>query len=166
VSVIVPEGGPDKLLVFPPLLLSEAAGMLLLGGARDEQEGRSAAEAKVSQAFPFDSKRYSPYLGSQLTGGAVLAAAVRCAAPIDDLSGLELSAKLISQASGKEVTVPLSVIEKRDGKNTRVFLARLEIPEVDPGVFKLMFIVSDSRKGLFSQATRSFIVKPRLASLE
>jgi VWFA-related protein len=166
VSGFVPEGGADKLLVFPPLLLSAAGGMVLSGGVGDKQNGRSAGEDLAAQAFLFDSKRYSPYLGDQLPGGAVLAAAVRCAAPIDDLSGLELSAKLISQASGKELTVPLSVIEKRDGKNTRLFLARLEIPEVDPGVFKLMFVVNDSRKGLFSQVTRSFIVKPPPASLE
>ncbi len=158
VSMTVPEGGADKLLVFPPLLASEAGATVLSGMAMD-REGDSAGAIRIGQEFLFNPKRYSPFLGDHIRGGAVLAAAVRCAGPIDDLSGLELSAKLISQASGKELTVPLSVIEKRDGKNARLFLARLEIPEVDPGLYKLAFIANDSRSGLSSQVTKSYAIR-------
>jgi hypothetical protein len=89
----------------------------------------------------------------------VLMASVRCAAPRDDVSGLGISVRLSSQASGEEMSIPLSILEKRDGKSTRAYLARLKIPKVDPGLYKLTFVVHDSGSGLSSQVTRTFSIK-------
>lgn len=155
ISAIVPEGAADKLIVFPPLLASEGAGTVSLGGDVDNQEG----QARAAQAFLFDPKKYAPYLEDQLPAGAAITAAVRCATPSDDVSGLELSAQLTSQASGKEQAVPLSILEEKGEKSTKIFLARLEIPEVTPGLYILAFIVSDSRNGLSSRVARSFLIK-------
>jgi hypothetical protein len=163
VSVIVSEGGADKPLILPPLLLSEAAGMVLSGEAGYEQEGRTEEATRVGQMFLFDPKRYSPFLGDQLLAGGALAASIRCAVARDDVSGLELSARLSGQALGKEITIPLSILEKRDGKNVRVFLVRLEIPKVNPGPYKLSFIVHDRRSSLSSQVARSYTIRLRPA---
>jgi len=159
ISAIVPEGAADKLLVFPPLLASEAAGTVFLGRDVDKREGQPAAEARAAQAFLFDLKKYVPYLEDQLPAGAAITAAVRCVAPSDDVSGLELSAQLTSPATGEDQAVPLSILEEKEEKNTKIFVARLEIPEVTPGLYMLAFIVSDSRSGLSSRVARSFLIK-------
>lgn len=159
ISAIVLEGAADKLLVFPPLLASEAAGTVFLGGGTDTQEGQPAVEALAAQAFLFDPKKYAPYLEDQLLAGAAITAAVRCAAPSADVSGLELSAQLTSQASGNKQAVPLSILEEKGVKGTKIFLARLEIPEATPGLYVLAFIVSDSRSGLSSRVARTFLIK-------
>ena len=159
ISAIVPEGVANKLLVFPPLLASEAAGTVLLGGDVGKQEGEPDAQARAVQVFLLDPKKYAPYLEDQLPAGAAIAAAVRCAAPSDDVSGLELSAQLTSQASGNKQAVPLSILEEKGVKGTKIFLARLEIPGVTPGLYMLAFIVSDSRSGLSSRVARTFLIK-------
>jgi VWFA-related protein len=159
VSVLVPEAAATKILVFPPLLVSETAGSVLLGTAMDKQEGQSTGAARAAQAFIFDPKRYEPYLGNLLTAGAAITAAVRCSVTGDDVSGLELSAKLISQAFGEEHAIALTILEKREDKNAKVFLARLEIPEVAKGLYRMAFIVSDGRSGLSSRIIRNFVIE-------
>ena len=158
-SVVVPDTATAKILVFPPLLVSEEAGSVLLGAATDKQDGRSVGAARAAQAFLFDPKRYKPYLGDQLTAGAAITAAVRCTVTGDDVSGLELSAKLISQASGEEHAIALTILEKREDKDAKVFLARLEIPEVAAGLYRMAFIVSDGRSGLSSRIIRNFVIE-------
>jgi len=159
VSVIVPEADATKIIIFPPLLVSEAARSALLGTAMDKQDGQSTGAAQAVQAFIFDPKRYEPYLGNQLTVGATITAAVRCSVTGDDVSGLELSAKLISQASGEEHAIALTILDKREDKNAKVFLARLEIPEVAKGLYRIAFIVSDGRSGLSSRIIRNFVIE-------
>ena len=158
-SVVVPEAAAAKIIVFPPLLVSEVAGSFLLGAATDKPDGRSAGAARAAQAFLVDPKRYKPYLGDQFTAGVAITAAVRCTVTGDDVSGLELSAKLINPASGEEHAIALTILEKREDKDANVFLARLEIPEVAPGHYRMAFIVSDGRSGLSSRIIRNFIIE-------
>lgn len=158
-SVVVPEAAAAKIIVFPPLLVSEEAGSVLLDTATDKPDGRSTGAARAAQAFLFDPKRYMPYLGDQLTAGAAITAAVRCTVTGNDGSGLELSAKLISQASGEEHAIALTILEKREDKEAKVFLARLEIPEVAAGLYRMAFIVSDGRSGLSSRIIRNFVIE-------
>jgi VWFA-related protein len=158
-SVIVPEATATKIIIFPPLLVSEAARTVLLGTAMDKQDWRSAGAARAAQAFIFDPKRYEPYLGDQLTAGAAITAAIRCSVTGDDVSGLELSAKLVRQASGEEYAIALTILDKREDKNAKVFLARLEIPAVAKGPYRMAFIVSDGRSGLSSRIIRNFVIE-------
>ena len=154
-----PAAEPAVTAIEPPEpLLSRRFFMLfdLLGTAMDKQDGRSTGAA---QAFIFDPKKYKPYLGNQLTAGAPITAAVRCSVPSEDVSGLELSAKLISQASGEEHAIALTILDKREDKNAKVFLARLEIPEAAKGLYRMAFIVSDGRSGLSSRIIRNFSIR-------
>lgn len=159
ISAIVPEGATDKLLVFPPLLISESARTVFWGGDVDSGEGQPGAEARATRTFLFDPKKYAPYFEDQLPAGAAIMAAVRCVAPSEDISGLELSAQLTSQASGMGQAVPLSILEEKGVKSTKIFLARLEIPQVTPGPYLLAFMVSDSRSGLSSRVARTYLIK-------
>lgn len=159
VSVTVPEVGTDKLLVLPPLILSEASGKVLLGEGGYDQ-GRLAGESpKIRQMFLFDPKRYSPFLGDYLLAGSGLAASIGCYGAPDGASGLEISAQLSGQDLGTEMTVPLSILENSDGKDSVVFLVGLEIPRVIPGQYKLSFIVHDRRSGLSSRVTRNYEIR-------
>ncbi len=158
-SVIVPEADATKIIIFPPLLVSEVARSVLLGTATDKQDGRSTGAAQAAQAFIFDPKKYKPYLGDKLTAGVPITAAVRCSVPSEDVSGLELSAKLISQASGEEHAIALTILDKREDKNAKAFLARLEIPEAAKGLYRMAFIVSVGRSGLSSRIIRNFVIE-------
>jgi len=159
VTAVVLEAEAGQLFVFPPLLASEAAGTVYLSGKVDQREGRPAPEARAAEAFLLDVKKHAPCLGNELAAGAAMTVAVKCAVPGGDASGLGLSAKLTSQASGEEQALPLTVLEKKTEKGAQIFLARIVIPRAAPGRYELALIVSDSRSGLSAQVARGFSIK-------
>lgn len=159
IPVVVPEVTDERLVVYPPLLASEGEEADYLGESQSSQQRQSAAGSRATRAFPFDPKKYVPYTGNQLEAGSEITAAVRCSAPGDDLSVVELTAKLISQDSGTEQDIEITMLDKRAEKNGQMFLVRLKIPYVTEGLYRMTFIVSDSRSGLSSQVTRNFSIK-------
>ena len=157
VSAIVPESTADRLFLFPPLLASEGAAKLILSG--NAENGGQAVDPQAAQAFLLDPKEYAPYLGNELAAGSSIGAVIRCSSPNEDISGLELSAYLDNQSSGKAQDVRLLILEKKSEKTIKAFLAKLDIPQTVPGSYNLVLTVKDARSGLSSRITRNFLVK-------
>jgi hypothetical protein len=157
VSAIAPEGTADKLILFPPLLASEGGANGMLSG--NAEDGGQAIDPQAAQAFLLNPKDYAPYLGNELEAGSSIGAVIRCFSPNDDLSGLELSARLENQASGETLDVRLQMLGKKSDKTIRTFLAKLDIPQTAPGNYNLVFSIQDTRSGQSSRVTRSFRVK-------
>jgi hypothetical protein len=72
---------------------------------------------------------------------------------------VELKAKLISQDSGAEQDIGITMLDTKAEKNGQMFLVRLKIPSVAEGLYKMTIMVIDSRSGLSSQITRNFSIK-------
>lgn len=157
VPAIVPEGIADKLLLFPPMLATEGGANMLVSG--NTGNGGQAIDPQAAQAFLLDPKEYEPYLGSELEGGSSIGAVIRCFSPSDDLSGLELSARLETKASGEPLDVKLQILGKNSDKTIKTFLAKLDIPQTPPGSYNLVLSINDARSGQSSRVTRSFRVK-------
>jgi VWFA-related protein len=156
-SAIVPENPGDKLLLLPPLLVTEDSAALLLSGNQTDQ-GRPA-DSRTAQRLLFDLENHAPLLGNELAAGTAIGAVIRCSAPGDDISGLELSAHLDSQASGQSREIRPLILGKRAEKTAKAFLVGLEIPQVAPGPYKLVLTVNDTRSGQSSRISRNFLIK-------
>jgi VWFA-related protein len=157
VSAIVPEGIADKLLLFPPLLASEGGANMLVSG--NTGNGGQALDPQAAQAFLLDPKEYEPYLGSELEGGSSIGAVIRCFSPSDDLSGLELSARLENKTSGEPLDVKLQILGRKSDKTIKTFLAKLDIPQTAPGSYSFILSVNDPHTGQSSRVTRGLRVK-------
>jgi VWFA-related protein len=155
---VVPERKPGKLLVLPPLLLTEAAGTPYLEGSTVTQEARPPAGAQAAKVFLFDRTKYEPYLEDSLKAGAPTYAAVRCVADEDRASRLALRANLTSEANGAESAAPLTVIAEKPVKGVQAVFVRLEIPTVEPGRYVLTFWATDKMSGQVSRVARSYVV--------
>jgi hypothetical protein len=156
-SAVVPEDPGDKLILLPPLLVTEDPAALLLSG--NQTEHGLLADAPTAQGFLFDLKGHAPLLGNELAAGSPIGAVIRCSGPDGDISGLELSARLDSQASGQSREIRPLIIGKRAEKTVQAFLIGLEIPQVAPGPYKLVLAVSDTRSGQSSRISRNFLIK-------
>ncbi|MCK7525675.1 MAG: hypothetical protein MZV64_52745 [Ignavibacteriales bacterium] len=62
---------------------------------------------------------------------------------------------------GRNTCQHYTILEKREDKEAKVFLARLEIPEVAAGLHRMAFIVSDGRSGLSSRIIGNFLSSNR-----
>lgn len=149
VSAIVPEGITDKLLLFPPLLASEGGKNAIVSGNGDQ----------AAQAFLLDPKKYTPYLGSEFEAGSSIGAVIRCFSPNDDLSGLELSARLENQALEKPLDVRLQILGKKSDKALKTFLTKLDIPQTAPGSYNFVISIKDTGSGQSSRVIRSLRVR-------
>ena len=148
VSAVVPEVTADKLILFPPLLASDGGANVMVSGNGDQ----------AAQTFLLDPKKYTPYLGSKLEAGSSIGAVIRCFSPTDDLSGLELSARLENQASEKPLDVRLQILGKKSDKTLKTFLVKLDIPQTPPGSYNFILSINDTRSGQSSRVIRSLRV--------
>ena len=123
------------------------------------ENGGQAIDPQAAQAFLLNPKEYAPYLGNEFEAGSSIGAVIRCFSPNDDISGLELSARLEDQASGETLDVRLQILGKKPDKTIKTFLAKLDIPQTAPGSYNLVFSIQDKRSGQSSRVTRSFRVK-------
>jgi hypothetical protein len=156
VSAIVPQATADKLILFPPLLASEGEANMMMSG--NAENGGQAVDPQAAQAFLLDPKAYEPYLGSELEAGSSIGAVIRYSSPNDDLSGLELSARLENKASEEPLDVKLQILGKKSDRTIKTFLAKLDIPQTAPGSYNLVFSINDTRSGQSSRVTRGFRV--------
>jgi VWFA-related protein len=156
-TAIVPEGVADKLLLFPPLLATEGGANMLVSG--NTGNGGQAIDPQAAQAFLLDPKEYEPYLGIELEAGSSIGAAIRCSSPNDDISELELSARLDEQTPEKSQDIGLHILGKKSEKSTKMFLTKIDIPPTPPGRYNLVISINDTRSGQSSKVTRSFRVK-------
>jgi hypothetical protein len=127
-----------------------------LSGNQTDQ-GRPA-DSRTAQRLLFDLENHAPLLGNELAAGTAIGAVIRCSAPGDDISGLELSAHLDSQASRQSREIRPLILGKRAEKTVKAFLVGLEIPQVAPGPYKLVLAVNDTRSGQSSRISRNFLV--------
>lgn len=157
IQALVPEVSAGKLLLFPPQLATKGPANLMMSG-NPENQGRPV-NFQTAAAFLLDPKEYMPHLGNELAAGTSIGAVIRCSSPNEDISGLKFSASLINQATGKEDDIELLIFAKKAEQDVKVFLAKLDIPQVSPGAYNLEFTATDTRNGLSSRVTRSFLVK-------
>jgi len=147
---------PGKLRVFPPLFLVSGAEALYLGGSdrKDDQGQMSSVQAQVAEALLFDPKKFSLYPDGPIPSRSSVFALLECAAANGDTSSLSLSASLTDEAAGTESLIPLTILAENEGKGTKAFFLKLEIPEVEWGAYILSLTVTDRASGLRFRVTK------------
>jgi hypothetical protein len=145
-----------KLQVFPPLFLVSSPEALYLGGSdrKDNQRQMSSVQAQVAEALLFDPKKFSLYPDGPIPSRSSVFALLECAAASGDTSSLSLSASLTDEAAGTESLIPLTILVEKEGKGTKAFFLRLEVPEVEWGAYILSLTVTDRASGLRFRVTK------------
>ncbi len=159
-SMGVPEAKPGKLVLFPPLLLTPAAGTIVVtDSAGPGSANRPSSDSQDGSPLSFDTKRFTPLLSDTLKAGSTVLAAVSCAGDVTDGSKIVLTATLAGTGSGVEAVVPITVVSDRPRKGSRALLVKLDIPEMGPGRFVLTFVAADKTSGLTSRAARTYRIE-------
>jgi len=147
-NVAVPDRKPGQVVIFPPLFVVASARGLYLGGevVQDGQGTPSPVPPVLDQvagALLFDPQKFSPYLQGPFPSPGSVFASLQCASADGNTSGLALSASLAEESSGKESPVPLTILEEKDGKGTKTFFVRFDVPEVKGGAYVLALVAAD-----------------------
>ena len=155
-TLVISGPEPGKVVIYPPLFIVSGADAIYLKGDTDKDsqgKGRSVLE-QVAEAFLFDPNKFSPLPDGPLKAGSSLFASLQCTPANGDASKLSLSASLIDESAGTETKIPLTVLAEKEGKGTKAYFVRLEIPEVEWGAYILSLIVNDRVNGFSSRITK------------
>jgi len=160
-TLAVPDRESGKVIIFPPLFFVSNAETVYLGGdsGKAGRGDRSSILDQIAGAFLFDPKKFSPWLDGPLQSPSLIFASLQCASASGDTSKLALSASLTDESAGTESPIPLTVLAEKEGKGTKTFFVRLEIPEVEWGAYILGLSAMDRASGLSFRFTQVFSIE-------
>jgi len=164
VSTSVVEVKPSGIMLFPPVLWKPERGAFYLKGFTPKASGK-AQPRPLPEIVGFDTRQYVPYTEKTLSSPTEIWASFRCAVAKIAAPKIKISVFLESLEFGNVVDVPLTVLSKKDEPSGKAYLARLEIPEVEPGPYRLYLKAEEETSGESSIIANDFKVERKSSNL-
>jgi VWFA-related protein len=158
-SATVPKNQSGGIVVLPPLITNEIHNAVFLDAIAGKGVYLANSSSLAAQKFLCDTEAYAPYLSNKLTPGASIAASIRCMASNEILANIVLTASLMGLDAQDEIPLALEILKEREDGNTKIFCARIGIPKVNAGSYRLSFCARDQRNNQTSRITRIFRIE-------
>jgi len=158
VSTSVAEAKPSGITLFPPLLWKPERGAFYLKGFTTKASGK-AQPRPLSEIVGFDTRQYVPYTEKTLSSPSEIWASFRCAVAKIAAPKIKISAFLENLEFGNFVAVPLTLLSKKDEPSGKAYLACLDIPEVEPGPYRIYLKAEEETSGESSIIANDFKVE-------
>jgi hypothetical protein len=136
VSTSVPEANASGIALLPPILWKPQRSAFYLKGFTPKASGKVPTRS-LSEILGFDTRQYVPYTEKTLPSPSEIWASFRCAVAKIASPKIKISAFIENLELGGVVTVPLAILSDKAEPSGKVYLVRLEIPEVEPGLYRL-----------------------------
>jgi hypothetical protein len=158
VSTAVPEAKASGIALLPPLLWKPERAAFYLKGFTPKASGKAPTRS-LSEIVGFDTRQYVPYTEKTLSSPSEIWASFRCAVAKIAAPKIKISAFLENLEFGDIVAVPLTLLSKKDEPSGKAYLARLDIPEVEPGPYRLYLKAEEETSGKSSLIANDFKVE-------
>ena len=158
VSTAVPEAKASGISLLPPLLWKPERSAFYLKGFTPKASGKSQTRP-LSEIVGFDTRQYVPYTEKTLSSPSEIWASFRCAVAKVAAPKIKISASLENLEFGDVVAVPLTVLSDKAEPSGKTYLVRLEIPEVEPGPYRLYLKAEEETSGESSIIANDFKVE-------
>ena len=155
ITAVVPEAQTSGIALLPPVLWKPDRGAFYLKDFGSKAP-KKAQRRPLSEILGADTRQYVPFLGKRLASPSEIWASIRCAAAGISRPKFKLSALLEDLEFGGSVAVPLKVVSEKDEPEGKAYFLRLEIPEVEPGIYRLYLRAEDMASGKFSTMANDF----------
>jgi VWFA-related protein len=158
VSTSVPETKPSGIALLPPTLWKPERGAFYFKGFIPKAT-RKAQPRSLSEILGFDTRQYVPYTERTLSSPSEIWASFRCAVAKIAVPKIKISAFLENLEFGNVVAIPLAILSKKDEPSGKAYLARLDIPEVESGPYRLYLKAEEETSGESSIIANDFKVE-------
>ncbi len=155
VSTSVPEAKASGIALLPPLLWKPQRSAFYFKGFVPKAS-RKAPPRPISEIVGFDTRQYVPYTEKTLSISSEIWASFRCAVAQISAPKIKISAYLENLEFGGVAIVSLTILSEKDEPSGKAYLARLEIPEVDPGPYRLYLKAEEETSGESSLIANDF----------
>jgi VWFA-related protein len=158
VSTSVAEAKPSGISLFPPVLWKPERGAFYLKGFTITTSGKTPPRP-LSEILGFDTRQYVPYTEKTLSSPSEIWASFRCAITKIAAPKIKILAFLENLEFGDVAAVPLTILSKKDEPSEKAYLARLDIPEVEPGPYRIYVKAEEETSGESSIIANDFKVE-------
>lgn len=158
ISTSVPEAKASGIALLPPILWKPERSAFYLKGFTPKASGKAPTRS-FSEILGFDTRQYVPYTEKTLSSPSEIWASFRCAVAKIAVPKIKISAFLENLELGGVVTVPLTLLSEKVEPSGRLYLARLDIPEVESGPYRLYLKAEEEMSGESSLIANDFKVE-------
>ena len=158
VSTAVPEGKASGIALLPPILWKPQRAAFYLKGFIPKASGKAPTRS-LSEILGFDTRQYVPYTEKTLSSPSEIWASFRCAVAKIAAPKIKISAFLENLELGGVVAIPLAILSDKAEPSGKAYLARLDIPEVEPGPYRLYLKAEEETSGESSLIANDFKVE-------
>ncbi len=158
VSTSVPEAKASGIALLPPTLWKPQRSAFYLKGFVPKATGKSPTRS-LSEILGFDTRQYVPYTEKTLSSPSEIWASFRCAVAKIAAPKIKISAFLENLELGGVVAIPLAILSDKAEPSGKAYLARLDIPEVEPGPYRLYLKAEEETSGESSLIANDFKVE-------
>jgi len=154
----VPEPKASGISLLPPVLWKPERGAFYLKSF-SPKAAKKTPPLPLAEILGLDPRQYVPYVEKTLASPSEIWASIRCAATGIAEPKVKLSASLEDLEFGGIVAVPVEILSERDERGGKTYFLRLEIPEVEPGSYRLSFQAEEATSGESSTIAKDFKVE-------
>jgi len=158
VSTSVPEAKASGIALLPPTLWKPQRSASYLKGFVPKASGKAPTRS-LSEILGFDTRQYVPYTEKTLPSPSEIWASFRCAVAKNAAPKIKISAFLENLELGGVVAIPLAILSDKAEPSGKAYLARLDIPEVEPGPYRLYLKAEEETSGESSLIANDFKVE-------
>ncbi len=158
VSTAVPEAKASGIALLPPTLWRPERSAFYLRGYIPKASGKAPTRS-LSDIVGIDTRQYVPYMEKALSSPSEIWASFRCAVAKIAAPKIKISAFIENLEFGDVVDVPITVLSDKAEPSGKAYLARLEIPEVESGPYRLYLKAEEETSGESSLIANDFKVE-------
>jgi VWFA-related protein len=155
ITTAVPEAIASGVTLLPPVLWKPERGAFYLKGFAPKATGKAPLRPLL-EVLGVDTRQYVPYTEKTLASPSEIWVSIRCAVPENPASKVRLSASLEDLEFGGTEAVPLEILAEKDEPAGKAYFLRLDIPEVEPGKYRLYLRAEESASGRTSVLANDF----------
>ena len=158
-TAIVPAAPEKGLLLFAPLLVRPERDALFLKDSTSTSAAEAAAAKAFADSFLFEAGQYGLAADRKLRKGSETWASVHCAIAGAWPETITLTAGLYDKAKLVLIPVDLTITSRRDESGRTAFFVKLQIPELEPDEYALIFTAAEPAGGRRAQIAFDVIIE-------
>jgi hypothetical protein len=160
-SIFIPDHSPDKIRLYPPLILIMQGDASYLDIGSDDKRVGKGEYLALSGVYPYDAAQYSPLIRETAGANEKILVVARCSLP--DITGTEMKllARLSHESTGEKIPLQFT-LKTTLPEGTVILFSEIRTEDLRPGKYYLYLYAQDTNSQLKAHTNTSFLIKEPL----
>jgi VWFA-related protein len=158
-TVSIPMQKADELLIYPPVLFLPDENAIYIDNIITSKSKKKSGAVDLLKELLVDPTHFVPVFDKSFKRNTEIWAAVRCSCSRAGAAGPKLSAFLVDRYLGRELLVPIEVINEEQRGKKKSFFIKMKVPDAEPDTYLFNLVVTESGNPNPSSISTSIIIE-------